>query len=111
SSRKGEVVTPEGELETAMAAALAATLKIDEVSVEDHFFDDMGANSLLMAQFCTKLRETGIVADVSMRDTYQHPTIRALAGHLDGAAATAAPVDVEPQPVPHRASLFAYVMT
>jgi amino acid adenylation domain-containing protein len=110
SVRRGALVAPEGQLETSMAEALAATLKLDEVSVEDHFFDDMGANSLLMAQFCTRLRETGLVGDVSMRDTYQHPTIRALAAHLE-AQDPAASIEVEEQITPHHASLFAYVMT
>ncbi|CAN0552921.1 unnamed protein product, partial [Laminaria digitata] len=85
SSRKGAIVAPASELERAMAAALSVALKLDEVSVEDHFFDDMGANSLLMAQFCTRLRETGCVTDVSMRDTYQYPTIGTLAAHLETA--------------------------
>src|SRR5690606_24621033 len=79
-------------------------------SVEDHFFDDMGANSLLMAQFCSKLRETGAVVDVSMRDTYLHPTIRALAAHLE-AQEPGPNVEVEPQITPHRASPLAYFAT
>ena len=110
SVRKGALVAPETDLEKAMAEALGATLKLDEVSVEDHFFDDMGANSLLMAQFCTKLRETGLVADVSMRDTYMHPTIRALATHL-GAQGPEAAIEVEEQLEPHHASLFTYALT
>lgn len=109
--RKGAVVAPETDLEKAMAAALGAVLKLDEVSVEDHFFDDMGANSLLMAQFCTKLRETGLVADVSMRDTYMHPTIRQLAAHLQSARPAIDPADVEDILPVHKASTFAYVMT
>ena len=85
-------------------------LKIDEVSVEDHFFDDMGATSLLMAQFCNRLRETGLVADVSMRDTYMHPTIRALAAHLETASA-AEPLTVGEPVLKHHASRFAYIST
>jgi non-ribosomal peptide synthetase-like protein len=110
ASRKGAVVAPESPLEIAMADAIRAVLKSTEASVEDHFFDDMGANSLLMAQFCTKLRESGAVADVSMRDTYQHPTIRSLATHLESTGAS------KPLPLPekievHHASRFAYFAT
>ena len=111
SSRKGAVVAPTSELERAMAGALSAALKVDEVSVEDHFFDDMGANSLLMAQFCTKLRETGLVADVSMRDTYQHPTIRALSTHLESVGPAIDPADAEDDLPVHKASTLAYLMT
>lgn len=111
SSRKGAIVAPASELERAMAAALSVALKLDEVSVEDHFFDDMGANSLLMAQFCTRLRETGCVTDVSMRDTYQYPTIRTLAAHLETASSAIDPADIEEVLPAHKASTFAYVMT
>jgi non-ribosomal peptide synthetase-like protein len=110
SSRKGAVVAAGTPLETAMADAIRAVLKTEEVSIEDHFFDDMGANSLLMAQFCTKLRETGLVADVSMRDTYLHPSIRELAAHLGEAAA--APLASIPGPLAqHKASTLSYVLT
>jgi non-ribosomal peptide synthetase-like protein len=110
SSRKGAMVPASTPLEVAMSDALAKTLKIDEVSVEDHFFDDMGANSLLMAQFCTRLRETGLVADVSMRDTYQHPTVRSLAMHLESQVA-AAPLPAAEKIEPYRAPRYAYILT
>jgi non-ribosomal peptide synthetase-like protein len=110
SSRKGALVLPETEMETAIADSLSATLKVEQLSIDDHFFDDMGANSLLMAQFCTKLRETGLVVDVSMRDTYQHPTIRGLAAHLERQGA-AAPLPAAEKIEPHRAPRHAYILT
>ncbi|HHY50704.1 MAG TPA: amino acid adenylation domain-containing protein, partial [Alphaproteobacteria bacterium] len=108
--RKGAVVAPSTPLETAMAEAIAAVLKAPEVSIADHFFDDLGANSLLMAQFCNRLRETGLVADVSMRDTYQHPTIRDLAAHLVSAGASA-PLPLAEQVEVHHAPRLAYLAT
>jgi non-ribosomal peptide synthetase-like protein len=110
SSRKGAVVAATTPLELAMADAITAVLKSTDVSIDDHFFDDMGANSLLMAQFCNRLRETGLVADVSMRDTYMHPTIRELAVHLETAGA-AEPLPVAERVQVHHASRFAYVAT
>ena len=109
ASRRGAMVAAATPLEFAIATALATVLKLDAVSVEDHFFDDMGANSLLMAQFCTRLREAGIVADVSMRDTYLHPTVRGLAAHL-GSQSASPPPQVE-TPEPHHAPRYAYLLT
>jgi non-ribosomal peptide synthetase-like protein len=109
-SRKGAVIVPATPMEKAMALALTSVLKTSDVSIEDHFFDVMGANSLLMAQFCTRLRESGLVADVSMRDTYQFPTIRGLAAHLELAEAEA-PLPEAEEIEHHHASRFAFVMT
>ena len=36
---------------------LAATLGVDRVSADSHFFDDLGANSLLMARFAARVRK------------------------------------------------------
>ena len=76
-------VEPQGHLEKDIARVLASILKLDAVSVEDNFFDDLGANSLLMAHFSTKLREIGGITNVSMRDIYMHPTVQQLSGHID----------------------------
>jgi non-ribosomal peptide synthetase-like protein len=72
--------------ERVLAAALAEILKVQRVSVEDHFFDALGAHSLLMARFCARLRQDPAMANVSMRDIYQNPTVAKLARHLEGAA-------------------------
>jgi len=72
-------VAPEGEVEQGLAKALAELLGIERVSALDHFFDDLGTNSLLMARFSAKLRKELDIADVSMRDIYANPTVRAMA--------------------------------
>ncbi|TGP79148.1 acyl carrier protein, partial [bacterium M00.F.Ca.ET.221.01.1.1] len=56
-----------------------------EVSVEDNFFDDLGANSLLMAHFCARVRTRKEWATTSMRDIYLYPTVARLAKHLSAA--------------------------
>src|SRR5262249_6437882 len=43
-------VAPKTENELTLHAALAAVLRVERVSTEHHFFDDLGANSLLMAR-------------------------------------------------------------
>ena len=75
----GDHVAPRDDLEQAMAEALAAILQVDHVSVEDDFFADLGAHSLLMANFATALRIGAAKANVSMRDIYLNPSIAKLA--------------------------------
>ncbi len=81
-----KLVEAESENERILAGALAEVLKVDRVSIEDHFFNDLGAHSLLMARFCAKLRQYPAMSNVSMRDVYQNPTIAKLAAQFDGAA-------------------------
>jgi len=66
-------------VETAFAEVLAAVLRVDEVPLNSHFFDDLGADSLLMATFCARVRKRGDLPAVSIKDVYAHPTIRRLA--------------------------------
>ena len=73
-----------------MAAVLAEVLKVDNVPVDSHFFDDLGADSMLMAQFCARLRKRPELPTVSIKDVYRHTTITALAAAFGGAATPAA---------------------
>jgi non-ribosomal peptide synthetase-like protein len=75
-------VPPGNDDERFLADALAEVLKFDAVSVEDNFFDDLGANSLLMARFCARVRTRKEWATTSMRDIYLYPTVARLARHL-----------------------------
>lgn len=100
------MVAPGNDDERFLADALAAVLKFDEVSVEDNFFDDLGANSLLMAHFCARLRTRKEWATASMRDIYLHPTVARLALHL-GVADEMTTATNEPV-LTRRASNFAY---
>ncbi len=68
-----------GSLETTFAEVLAEVLRVDDVPVDSHFFDDLGADSLLMAQFCARVRKRGGLPSLSMKDVYAHPTVRSLA--------------------------------
>src|SRR5437016_2317878 len=68
------------------AEVLAEVLRVNRLSVESHFFDDLGADSLVMAKFCARVRKRDDLPSVSMRDIYQHPTIRSLAAALADAA-------------------------
>lgn len=105
-SAEREIVPPSNDDQRFMADALADVLNLDEVSVEDHFFDDLGANSLLMARFCARVRTAQGWETASMRDIYLHPTIASLATHLHAPQQkTAATVERQ---LTHKASNFAY---
>ena len=82
-------------LETVLAVVLADVVGVQRVPVDSHFFADLGADSLVMARFCARVRKRPDLPPVSMKDIYQHPTISSLAPAL----ADAAPTPVEP-PVP-----------
>ena len=75
-----------GTVAAAYTELLAGVLRVDHVPIDSHFFDDLGADSLVMAQFCARVRKRGNLPPVSMRDVYQHPTIRGLAAALARAA-------------------------
>jgi hypothetical protein len=76
-------VSPRSESERVLSQALADLLRVERVSTEHHFFDDLGANSLLMARFCAVIRKKPGMSNVSMRDIYTNPTIAKLSAHLD----------------------------
>ncbi|MGW4600645.1 Pls/PosA family non-ribosomal peptide synthetase [Streptomyces sp. NPDC004457] len=80
--------------ERKLAETLAEVTGCDHVPAESNFFTDLGANSLVMAQFCARLRKNPDLPSPSMRDIYRHPTIRSLTAALVQAAPaeTAAPV-------------------
>src|SRR6266704_2197729 len=65
--------------ERTFAEVLAEILRIERLSVESHFFDELGADSLVMAKFCARVRKREDLPSVSMKDIYRHPTIRSLA--------------------------------
>src|SRR6266702_6869013 len=77
-------------VESIFAKVLADVLRVDHVPVDSHFFDELGADSLLMAHFCARVRKRGDLPPVSMKDIYRHPTIGSLAAALADAAPAAA---------------------
>ena len=84
--------------ERRFAEVLADIVGTEHVSVDSHFFDDLGADSMLMARFCARVRKRPDLPAVSMPDIYQHPTIRSLAAALTRDVPTADPADNRPLP-------------
>ncbi len=97
-------VTPP-PLQTQLTDILAGVLHVDptDVPAEANFFEDLGADSMVMAQFCARVRKQPDLPTVSIKDVYQHQTITGLGTALAGAAPAAAPrAHRTPAPVPER---------
>lgn len=79
---------------SAFAEVLADVVGVEDVAMDSHFFDDLGANSLTMAHFCARVRKRADLPTVSIKDIYRHPTI--------GGLATAMTAGPEPEAVPRQ---------
>ncbi|MGQ1797862.1 Pls/PosA family non-ribosomal peptide synthetase [Kocuria oceani] len=95
SAPASEAPGADAPLERRLAATLASVVQRDDVPVDADFFGDLGADSLVMAKFCARVRKQPDLPAVSMKDIYQHPTITALAGAL-------APAEPVPESVQDR---------
>lgn len=87
-----DYIAPANHTERLLAEALADVLGIDKVSTHSHFFDDLNANSLLMAHYSAQIRRQSALGTPSIRDIYQNPTVHQLAEVLTTAPHTQAPV-------------------
>jgi non-ribosomal peptide synthetase-like protein len=97
-------VPPKTDRERMLHDALAGVIRTEHISTEHHFFDDLGANSLLMARACAAIRKNSGMSNVSMRDIYMHPTIARLAHHLDSSIDGSVATKSEPFHVPSNLS-------
>jgi non-ribosomal peptide synthetase-like protein len=88
---------PATSAEAILAEMLAGVMKVGQVAFDDHFFDDLGADSLVMAKFCARVRKREGLPVMSMKDIYAHPTIRGLAEAF-GIAEAAAEVNLDAIP-------------
>ncbi|MDN5860033.1 MAG: phosphopantetheine-binding protein, partial [Pseudonocardia sp.] len=66
-------------IESGYAAVLSEVLGVPDVPVTSNFFDDLGADSMLMARFCAKVRSRPDLPNVAIKDIYRAPTIAELA--------------------------------
>ncbi|MEU6320288.1 Pls/PosA family non-ribosomal peptide synthetase [Streptomyces sp. NPDC047009] len=72
-------------LQNHFAEILAEVLQTDRVAIDSNFFEELGANSLVMAQFCARVRKRADLPSASIKDIYQNPTIRSLAAAMSEA--------------------------
>ncbi|MFJ9814988.1 Pls/PosA family non-ribosomal peptide synthetase [Streptomyces sp. NPDC101151] len=98
----GDDAGPATGTERLLAEVLAGVVRVEHVPSDSHFFNDLGADSLVMAQFCARVRKRADLPTVSMKDIYRHPTIRSLATALDDTAPTSVPSPAAEGPAPTR---------
>ncbi|GAA2511379.1 Pls/PosA family non-ribosomal peptide synthetase [Pilimelia columellifera] len=77
-----DVVPPATAMEARLVEVYAEVLGLPAVSVTADFFTDLGGHSLLAARAATRLRDVA-GHPVTVREMYVHPSVRALATHLD----------------------------
>ena len=75
-----EYKAPGSELELQIADTWKEVLYLEQVGLDDNFFD-LGGHSLLVVQAHRKLREV-IEKPLTLTDLYRFPTIRGLVNHL-----------------------------
>jgi acyl carrier protein len=76
-----EYVAPQTELEKLLAKMWQTTLRQDQVSVNDNFFD-LGADSLMLTTLHRRL-QTELNRTFPITDLFQFPTLRSLAERLE----------------------------
>jgi non-ribosomal peptide synthetase-like protein len=102
--------TAETPTESILAKVLAGVMRVERVPVDSHFFDELGADSLVMAHFCARVRKRGDLPPVSMRQVYAHPTIRSLAEALADVAPAARPTAATVAELPTPTNNWEYVV-
>jgi amino acid adenylation domain-containing protein len=88
AGREESYTAPSSDMERRIADIWKQVLKVDKVDKvgsDDNFFD-LGGHSLLVAQVNSKLKEL-LKREINMIDMFKYPTVRSLAGFLDGADA------------------------
>jgi amino acid adenylation domain-containing protein len=98
--QRGAAHGPGTDLERTIASVWAEVLTLDEIGVEDNFFD-LGGNSLLLSTLHARL-ETALTRPVPIHRLFEFPTIRGLARWVD-TGATPAPERNAPDPILARA--------
>jgi amino acid adenylation domain-containing protein/non-ribosomal peptide synthase protein (TIGR01720 family) len=69
-------ITPRNQVESTLAGLAADILNLDEVSIEDNFFD-LGGNSLLAMRLIAQIRDVYQVS-IAARTFFQEPTVAGL---------------------------------
>ncbi|MCK0438394.1 amino acid adenylation domain-containing protein [Gordonia alkaliphila] len=97
SSTAVEYVAPEGEAEEALAAVFADVLGVERVGVTESFFN-IGGNSLSAMRVVARAGDA-LGVDLSIRDLFDHQTVRELAAAAADRAPALPPVTaVVPRP-------------
>lgn len=82
SSRK-EVIVPATNVEKEIVKVISEQFKRDDISMDNHFFNDLGGHSLLAAIITSQLRENPLFEDMSVADIYKHPILSDLSKEIE----------------------------
>jgi non-ribosomal peptide synthetase-like protein len=89
AEQEAQYTAPTTPTERLCCEVLAGIMGVEQVSVDSHLFSNLGADSLVIAQFCAGLRSRANLPPISTKDVYQHPTISSLAAVIDAEPAPA----------------------
>src|SRR4028118_2223574 len=67
------------QTQAVLAAVLAEVLQVESVPVDAHVFDDLGADSMVMAHVCPRVRQRDDLPSIPIKQVSAPPTIRSLA--------------------------------
>lgn len=87
-----DYVAPRDRLESLLASVWARTLGVQQVGINDNFFE-IGGDSMMTLQVVTQLRQHGF--EVAARQIFRHPTVAEMAACLSTAQAVASDLPAE----------------
>jgi amino acid adenylation domain-containing protein len=87
-------LAPRTRTERRLADAWREVLRVEQVGVDDNFFD-LGGHSLLVTQLASRIR-TEFGVELPMASVFEAPTLAALAGRIEALR----PADAEPELAP-----------
>jgi amino acid adenylation domain-containing protein len=82
-SNDKKIIPPSTPLEKAMVKVIAKNINRDDISMDDHFFNDLGGHSLLAAIVVSEMREQQMFENMSVVDVYKYPVLSDLAKELE----------------------------
>ncbi|MGH3749414.1 MAG: non-ribosomal peptide synthetase, partial [Micromonosporaceae bacterium] len=85
-------VAPRTDMERTVAQVWSAVLGEPEIGVRDHFFDQLGGTSLLVAKLTSQLSQR-LARAVPVTYLFEHPTVESLAHRLEQTEAAASDVE------------------
>lgn len=77
-----EIKAASTETEEETVKVIAEHINRDDISMDDHFFNDWG-HSLLAAVITSQLRKNPLFEDMSVVDMYKHPILSDLAAEIE----------------------------
>lgn len=86
-------VAPQGMLEQQIAAVWRELLRVEQVGVNDNFFD-LGGHSLLLVKTCERL-SAELGRELAVVDLFTYPTVAALARYIGGGSPASSTLSAE----------------